>query len=146
MVDVGGAEQIDSKMWCLMTAHSSKERVKPENLEKAWKSLVHQPLTSRNLFLQAFDWYRGAFHFQDWYRLVTACAPRGWNLHIVTSRTYQFSPRVSCACFTEPSGHLDANQWRGSTITPCHMGGLRRHLSSQGFPGDGSTSGENHSL
>ena len=67
MVDVGEAVQNDSKTWCLMTAHSVKERVKPENLEKAWKSLVHQPLTSRNLFLQAFDWYREAFHFQDWY-------------------------------------------------------------------------------
>ena len=95
MVNVGEAVQIDSKTWCLMTAHSVKECVKPENLEKAWKSLVRQPLASRKLFLQAFDWYRGAFHFQDWYRLVTACTPREWNLHIVASRTYQFSPRIS---------------------------------------------------
>ena len=56
---------------------------------------MHQPLTSRNLFLEAFDWYRGGFHFQDWYQHVTACAPREWNLHIVASRTYPFSPRKS---------------------------------------------------
>ena len=75
-VDLSEAVQIVVETWCLITANSVKERVNPENLEKAWKSLVHQPLTTRNLSLQDFDWYRGLFHFQDWYHLATTCAPR----------------------------------------------------------------------
>ena len=75
-VNVGEAVQMDSRTWCLITANSMKERVKPENLAKAWRSLMYQRLPSQNLAIQAFDWYRGAFHFQDWYRLVAAHMPR----------------------------------------------------------------------
>ena len=69
---VGDAVQVDSRTWCLITANTVRESVKPENLAKALKSLRSQQLPSGNLIMHAFDWYRGAFHFQDWYRLVTA--------------------------------------------------------------------------
>ena len=92
---VGDAVQVDSRTWCLITANTVKESVKPENLAKVWKSLRCQQLPSGNLIMHAFDWYRGAFHFQDWYRLVTACASKRWDVLVVANRTHQLSPGTS---------------------------------------------------
>ena len=68
----------------MITANCVKERVKPEILEKDLINLVHQPLPGQKLF-----------HFQDWYRFVTACNPREWKLHILANRTYRLSPEMS---------------------------------------------------
>ena len=76
----------------MITANSVKERVKPENLAKAWRSLMYQQLPSQNLAIQAFDWHRGAFHFQDWYRLIDAHMPKGWDILIIASRNHQLPP------------------------------------------------------
>ena len=94
-VGVGEAVQIDWRTWCLVTADSVKERVKPENLAKAWRSLMYQQLPSQNLAMQAFDWHRGAFHFQDWYRLIDAHMPNGWDMLIVASRNHQLPPMTN---------------------------------------------------
>ena len=92
---VGDAVQVDSRTWCLITANTVRESVKPENLAKAWKSLRCQQLPSGNLIMHAFDWYRGAFHFQDWYRLVTASMSKKWDVLMVANRTHQLSPGTS---------------------------------------------------
>ena len=94
-VGVGEAVQMDWRTWCLVTADTVKERVKPENLAKAWRSLMYQQLPSQNLAMQAFDWHRGAFHFQDWYRLIDAHMPNGWDMLIVASRNHQLPPMTN---------------------------------------------------
>ena len=69
-----------------------KERVKPGNLAKTWRSLMYQQLPSQNLAIQAFDWHGGAFHFQNWYRLIAAHVSNGWNVLIVASWNHQLPP------------------------------------------------------
>ena len=91
-VKTGKAVQTDWNTWSLITSDSVKERVQPENLSKAWRSLMYQQLPSQNLAIQAFDWHTGAFHFQDWYKLISAHASNGWNVLIVASWNHQLPP------------------------------------------------------
>ena len=136
--------QIDSVTRCLITANSVSRN---ESNLKIWKKpgngLVHQPLTSQNLFLQAFDWYYGPFHFQHCYRLCDGV----------------YKTRMELA-FSSPAGLIDCHQemsvrpalnlvdpWmrindEDHRLPCCHLGGLGKHLSFQRFPEDGSSSRE----
>ena len=89
---VGEAVQMDWRTWCLITSHSIKEKVRPEILGKSWRSLMYQQLPSQKLSIQGFDCYRGAFHFQDWYRLIAAHVPNGWDVLVVACENHQLTP------------------------------------------------------
>ena len=95
VANVGEAVQVDPRTWCLITADTMKEMVKPVTLEKAWKSLLQQLTDNRNLCLPVFDWYRGQFHFQDWYPLVVACTPADCNVHFHATRVHKSQPAVT---------------------------------------------------
>ena len=74
-----------------------------------------QQLPSGNLIMHAFDWYRGAFHFEDWYRLVMVKHVEEMGYTRGSQQDSSIVSRYQRARSLEIGGFLDANQPSGTS-------------------------------